>query len=300
MLKIAWSESFFHPLPEGHRFPMEKYQMIPEQLIYEGTIQEANIFKSEPVEVNTILSTHCVEYWHKLENGELTPKEIRRTGFPFSPELIKREREIMQGSVDCAIFALTNGVSLNVAGGTHHAYTNRGEGFCLLNDFGIAANYLLDKGLAQKIMIVDLDVHQGNGTAEIFQNQPDVFTFSMHCGANYPLVKEKSDLDIELPLGITDKPYLDLLKETLPRLLDTFQPDFVFYLSGVDILHTDKLGKLACTIQGAKARDRFVFELCYKNGIPVAVAMGGGYSFHIRDIVEAHCNTFRLAQEIWF
>lgn len=274
--------------------------MIPEQLIYEGTIQEANIFKSEPVEVNTILSTHCVEYWHKLENGELTPKEIRRTGFPFSPELIKREREIMQGSVDCAIFALTNGVSLNVAGGTHHAYTNRGEGFCLLNDFGIAANYLLDKGLAQKIMIVDLDVHQGNGTAEIFQNQPDVFTFSMHCGANYPLVKEKSDLDIELPLGITDKPYLDLLKETLPRLLDTFQPDFVFYLSGVDILHTDKLGKLACTIQGAKARDRFVFELCYKNGIPVAVAMGGGYSFHIRDIVEAHCNTFRLAQEIWF
>ncbi|MBX7243477.1 MAG: histone deacetylase [Bacteroidia bacterium] len=300
MLKIAWSETFFHPLPEGHRFPMEKYQLIPEQLMYEGTVTQSHLFPPKEAEVEDIVETHCPEYWRRLENAELTPKEIRKIGFPYSHALIKREKKIIQGSVDCALYALEFGVSMNVAGGTHHAYTNRGEGFCLLNDFGVAASYLLSRNLAQKIMIVDLDVHQGNGTAEIFRDNPNVFTFSMHCGANYPLVKEKSDMDIELQLGITDIPYLNILKNTLPEILDAFEPDFVFYLSGVDILHTDKLGKLACTIEGAKQRDRYVLELCHKNKIPVAVAMGGGYSAHIKDIVEAHCNTFRLAQDIWF
>ena len=279
---------------------MDKYDLIPEQLIYEGTIKETQLFAPLPASEKLILTTHSQTYWGKLKNQGLTPKEIRKTGFPYSPDLVQREREIMQGSVDCALYALQYGVAMNVAGGTHHAYKDWGEGFCLLNDFAIAANYLLENQHSKKILIIDLDVHQGNGTAAIFQDEPNVFTFSMHCHANYPLVKEKSDLDIALPLGTNDERYLALLKENLPFVMDSFAPDFVFYLSGVDILHTDKLGKLACTIKGAKERDAYVFTLCRKNHLPVAVAMGGGYSVQIKDIVEAHCNTFRLAQEIWF
>ncbi len=300
MLKIAWSESFCYPLPEGHRFPMEKYQLIPEQLLYEGTIKLENLFQPEEIRVENILTAHSPEYWDKLENGKLTPKEIRKIGFPYTPMLIKREREIMQGTIECALHALRYGVSINVAGGTHHAYRNSGEGFCLMNDFAIAACYLLKMKLARKIMIIDLDVHQGNGTASIFRNIPEVFTFSMHCSANYPLVKEPSDLDVALPPGTDDKVFLKTLYDTLPSIIEDFQPDFVCYLSGVDILHTDKLGKFGCTLLGAKARDEYVLNYCYKNQLPIAIAMGGGYSHRIKDIIEAHCNTFRLAQHIWF
>lgn len=300
MLKIAWSPRYAHSLPEGHRFPMAKYDLIPEQLLYEGTISSQNLFEPKFCEESVILQTHSLEYWEKLKCQTLSAKEIRKIGFPLSPELVQREIQIAQGAIDSALFALQYGVGMNVAGGTHHAFGDSGEGFCLLNDLAITCNYLLEKQLVTKILIIDLDVHQGNGTARLFQKNPAVFTFSMHCGANYPLQKEISDLDIELPINTPDSDYLALLYHHLPRLLDQVKPDFVCYLAGVDILHTDKLGRLACTQAGCKKRDEYVLKLCKQHHLPVAIAMGGGYSVHIRDIVEAHCNTYRLAQEIWF
>lgn len=300
MLKIAWSEIFAHPLPENHRFPMIKYNLIPEQLLYEGTIQEENLFEPYPLEEQYITNTHEPTYWNKLKNQELSPSEIRKTGFPMSEQLVQREITIMQGTLQAALFALEYGIALNIAGGTHHAFTDRGEGFCLLNDIAIAASYLLENGLSKQIAVVDLDVHQGNGTAQIFQNRPEVFTFSMHGAKNYPMHKERSDLDISLPDGTDDSTYLNLLKEHLSQLIDTVQPDFVFFQSGVDVLASDKLGRLSLSISGCKERDKIVLKTCKKNHIPVALSMGGGYSPQIAHIVEAHANTFRLAQEIFF
>ena len=300
MLKIAYSPIYQHSLPEGHRFPMIKYELIPEQLIYEGTCTANNFFVPKPIDEKWILRTHSKDYWEDLGNLSIDAKMIRKIGFPLSVALVLREIIIAQGTIDCCHFALQNGVSLNVAGGTHHAYTNRGEGFCLLNDVGIAANYLLDNHLAKKILVIDLDVHQGNGTAEIFQNEDRVFTFSMHGKENYPLHKEKSDLDIELPTYTQDEAYLSLLYDTLPKLIESQQPDFLFFISGVDILATDKLGKLSISMQGCYRRDEFVFEQAIKYKLPIVVSMGGGYSPQIRDIVEAHCNTFRLAEKMFF
>ncbi|MEQ9415309.1 MAG: histone deacetylase, partial [Cyclobacteriaceae bacterium] len=230
----------------------------------------------------------------------LTPKEIRRTGFPLTAELVKREITIMNGTLKCALFALENGVAMNIAGGTHHAFTNKGEGFCLLNDIAIAANYLLNEKLATRILVVDLDVHQGNGTAQIFRNEPRVFTFSMHGASNYPMVKENSDLDIGLPDGTEDQFYLRTLKTNLENIFNQFQPDFIFYQSGVDVLATDKLGKLSLTRGGCKERDRIVLSEAKAAGISLVASMGGGYSPDFRDIIEAHANTYRVAQEIFF
>ena len=300
MLKIAWNEHYTHPLPEGHRFPMIKYDLIPEQLLYEGTISQQNIFSPDVLHEDHLGGVHDVEYWEKLKFGRLSKDEIRKTGFPFSSQLVKRELVILQGSIDCANYALKYGVALNVAGGTHHAFRDRGEGFCLLNDIAVAADYLIKNQLAKQILVVDLDVHQGNGTAKIFEDMHEVFTFSMHGGKNYPLKKEASDLDVPLQDGIEDKMYLELLKSHLPRLIEKVEPDFIFYQAGVDILSTDKLGRLSLSQEGCKNRDQFVLESCHKNNIPVAISMGGGYSEKISDIVEAHANTFRLASEIYF
>lgn len=300
MLKIAWTPQYAHALPPGHRFPMLKYELLPEQLLYEGTITPANIFSPEPLPEAAILLTHDADYWYRLSHLQLTPGEIRKTGFPLSPELVEREVIIMNGTVQAALFALEFGIGMNIAGGTHHAFTNRGEGFCLLNDMAVAANYLLTYQPVKKILIVDLDVHQGNGTAQIFAHEPRVFTFSMHSGHNYPFHKEKSDLDVPLPDGIEDAAYLKLLTDTLPRLVEQVQPDFIFYQSGVDILATDKLGRLKVSMAGCKERDRFVLETCQRHRLPVAVSMGGGYSQKLSDIVEAHANTFRLAQYLYF
>ncbi|KOY88152.1 deacetylase [bacterium 336/3] len=300
MLKIAWNTIYKHPLPEGHRFPMEKYELIPEQLLYEGTVQQDNFFSPEPVLERYITNTHEESYWQKLKNLALSTSEIRKTGFPLSQTLVEREIIIAQGTIDCALYAQKHGVSMNIAGGTHHAFTNKGEGFCLLNDVAIASNYLIENDLCKKILVVDLDVHQGNGTAQIFEKNPQVFTFSMHGEKNYPLQKERSDLDIGLPDGITDKEYLNILYNTLPQLIEKEQPEFIFYISGVDILETDKLGRLKVSMEGCKQRDKFVLNICKKNQIPLAISMGGGYSERLSDIVEAHSNTFRLAQEIFF
>ena len=300
MLKIAFNTIYAHPLPKGHKFPMEKYELLPQQLIYEGTITENNFFKPAPITEEVILKTHDFDYFHKLKNLQLTPKEQRKTGFPHSKELIDREITIMGGTLQAAQYALEFGVAFNIAGGTHHAYTNRGEGFCLLNDIAIATNQLLSLGLVKRVLVVDLDVHQGNGTAQIFLNNANVFTFSMHGKNNYPLHKEISDLDIELLDGTDDKIYLKILRENLPKLLELHHPDFIFYQCGVDVLKTDKLGKLGLSIQGCKERDRFVLETAKSNQIPIMASMGGGYSEKISDIVEAHANTYRLAQEIYF
>ena len=300
MLKIAYHPSYSHPLPEGHRFPMLKYELIPEQLLYEGSISQGNLFVPSPVSEEVIVLTHAREYWERLRDLRLTAKEERRTGFPLSGSLIEREVLIAGGTVEGCHYALEHGVAFNVAGGTHHAGSNWGEGFCLLNDQAIAANYLLSKELASQILIIDLDVHQGNGTAEIFASQSSVFTFSMHAEKNFPFRKEVSDLDIGLKNGISDAEYLAILDETLPDLFQRLQPDFVFYLSGVDILATDKLGHLALSREGCRKRDQFVFSLCKEHKVPVQASMGGGYSKRITDIVEAHCNTFRIANHLYF
>ena len=207
MLKIAYSPIYQHSLPEGHRFPMLKYELIPEQLIYEGTCTPENFFSPNPVDEKWILRTHTETYWEDLKNLTLDAKMIRKIGFPLSRQLVLREKIITQGTIDCSVYAQKYGISMNIAGGTHHAYTDRGEGFCLLNDVAITSNYLLDNGLATKILVIDLDVHQGNGTAKIFQNEPRVFTFSMHGKENYPLHKEQSNLDIELKTYTKDDEY---------------------------------------------------------------------------------------------
>jgi acetoin utilization deacetylase AcuC-like enzyme len=235
-----------------------------------------------------------------LERGELSKQEERKTGFPWSEQLVHREKVIMNGTWQSALAAKREGVSMNVAGGTHHAYADRGEGFCLFNDLAIAAASLLKNDLAKKVLIVDLDVHQGNGTAAIFQGNQDVFTFSMHGKNNYPLHKEQSHLDVELPDGIADEAYLNLLKESLDLVESRFVPDFVLYQCGVDILATDKLGRLGVSLAGCKARDEMVMRFCLKHKTPLVAAMGGGYSEDIKVIVEAHCNTFRLAKDFFF
>jgi acetoin utilization deacetylase AcuC-like enzyme len=300
MLKIAWTESYVLPLPPNHRFPMSKYEILPQQLLYEGTIKSENIFHPSPLEERWILNTHDVDYWNKLSTLSLAAQEIRRTGFPLTTELVQREIVIANGTVQCALHALRFGIAMNIAGGTHHAFTNRGEGFCLLNDIAIAAKYLLQNGLVKRILVVDLDVHQGNGTAQIFRDDNRVFTFSMHGAHNYPLIKEISDLDIALPDYSDDNFYLSVLDANLKNLLDQVQPDFIFYQSGVDILDTDKLGRLNVSREGCKQRDQLVLKSAKENRIPLVASMGGGYSPDLRDIIEAHANTFRLAQEIFF
>lgn len=300
MLKVAWAESYVLPLPPNHRFPMSKYEVLPLQLLHEGTLREENFFVPQPLERNRILAVHDVDYWNRLEQLALEPAEIRRIGFPLTRELVTREITIANGTIQCSLFALQHGVAMNIAGGTHHAFTYKGEGFCLLNDIAIAARYLLDEGLAKQILVVDLDVHQGNGTAQVFQHDPRVFTFSMHGQNNYPLHKERSDLDIGLADFTSDAFYLNTLRVNLANLLKQVNPDFIFFQSGVDILETDKLGKLSVSREGCKERDRIVLEAAKEGGIPLVVSMGGGYSPNFKDIIEAHANTYRLAQEIFF
>ncbi len=300
MLKIANHFLYKHPLPVGHRFPMEKYELLPLQLIYEGIVEDSNFFKPSIISDNDILAIHTEDYWLKLKRLNLSKREIRVTGFPLSKQLIEREMVIAQGTIDASLFALKYGCAMNIAGGTHHAFSNRGEGFCLLNDQAIAAQFLLNNNLANKILIIDLDVHQGNGTAEIFRKNNRVFTFSMHGEKNYPFKKEISDLDVPLENGINDAAYLNLLYKHVPKLIEEVQPDFIFYLSGVDILETDKLGKLSVSIDGCKKRDEYILRICKNNNLPVVCSMGGGYSKEIKHIVNAHANTYKMANEIFF
>lgn len=300
MLKVAFSPIFLYQVPEKHRFPMQKYRLIPERLVQEGTLSEVNFFAPKKLTEAEILTTHIAEYWEKLKTQTLSRKEARTIGFEMTPELVERGRYIAHATYECALYAKQYGVSLNVAGGTHHSFADHGEGFCVFNDVCVASNLLLSRGEANRILIVDLDVHQGNGNASIMADEPRVFVFSMHGEKNYPFRKPPSDLDIDLPNDTDDETYLNQLKQTLPKLIAEHKPDLIFYQSAVDVLATDKLGKLALTLEGCKQRDDFVLRQARDNNIPIAIVMGGGYSEDVEDVVEAHCNTFRLAKQLFF
>lgn len=285
-------------MPKGHRFPMEKYELLHFQLKREQIVKEEDFFIPSTVDVNLLLEVHDQLYLDKLLSLKLTEREQKISGFIHDSNLIERELRIIEGTRLAADFAIKHGMAFNIAGGTHHAYSNRGEGFCLLNDQAVAAKWLLSNNLVNNILIIDLDVHQGNGTAEIFSDEPSVYTFSMHGKNNYPLKKETSKLDIALEDGTTDNEYIDQLENGFMTILSSFKPDFIFYQSGVDILGTDKMGRLGLTKEGCKKRDELVYSFAKQQSVPIVTTMGGGYSPQLKDIVNAHCETFKTAQEI--
>ena len=298
-IPVAYDPIYRLPLPENHRFPMEKYELLPQQLLLEGTCEPSDFFTPTKVVLENVFRIHNKEYVTRLINLNLTQREIRKIGFPLTKELVERELMIAGGTIMGCEKALKTGIAMNIAGGTHHAFQDRGEAFCLLNDQAIAAQYLLDQKKASQILILDLDVHQGNGTAAIFESNTKIFTLSVHGAKNYPFRKEKSDLDIALEDDTGDKKYLDKIKKIIPALIDNIKPDFIFYLSGVDVLGTDKLGRLNLTIEGCKERDTFVLKQCNDRNIPLQCSMGGGYSKDIKVIIEAHANTYRAAKTIY-
>ena len=298
MLKIAFDKKYVLPLPEGHRFPMLKYELIPDQLLYEGLVSEDQFFSPKKIKEKWVEKAHDRIYIQNLKSLSLTKSEIRKTGFPLTRELVEREFMITEGSRQCVDYALEFGAAANIAGGTHHAFRDKGEGFCLFNDVAVASYYALEKFKLDQILVIDLDVHQGNGTASIFGKENRVYTFSMHGKKNYPFKKEKSDLDIELDDGVKDDEYLKTLEQTVKKLDAKLNPNLIFYISGVDILSTDKLGRLKVSREGCKKRDEMVFEFAQKNNVPIVTSMGGGYSEKIYDIVEAHCNTYKCMLQL--
>jgi len=276
---------------------MQKYALLPQQLLHEGIAEPTDFRTPSKVSLETLCLAHTPDYVHKFVHLQLSHKEALPIGFVQNQQLVDRELTLVQGTIEAALWALrTAEVGFNIAGGTHHAFSDRGEGFCMLNDQAVAAAYLLAHTAVRKVLIIDLDVHQGNGTAEIFRHDPRVFTFSMHAEGNYPFVKEQSDRDIALPTGTSDAAYLSVLTSVLPEIITTHQPDFVFYQSGVDVLSSDKLGKLSLSVQGCADRDRFVFSLCRQYHLPVQCSMGGGYSPQLSAILRAHTNTFMMSQ----
>ena len=298
MLPIAFDPTYVLQLPEGHRFPMDKYELLPQQLLHEGSCEPTDFFIPKTASLDDILRTHDSSYVQRLTEGSLDKSEIRKIGFPWSPAMVAREFLIAGGTIEAVQLAQIHGTAMNIAGGTHHSYPSHGEAFCMLNDQAVAAHWLLAHQKAQKILILDLDVHQGNGTAVIFQNHPAVYTCSVHGAKNYPFRKEKSDLDIGLEDQTSDEAYLNIVDGLLPKLWEEVKPDFVFYLSGVDVLATDKLGRLGLSIEGCKLRDQKVLEFFWRKNIPLSCSMGGGYSPDIKHIVEAHANTYRIAKAL--
>ena len=299
MIPIAFDPIYVLPLPENHRFPMVKYDLLPKQLVHEGTCDPEEFFSPQALDDQIVKVIHQKEYVDRLKHMKLDLSEVRKIGFPISQQLVEREFIIAGGTIEGALKSFKSGISFNIAGGTHHAHSSHGEAFCMLNDQAIAARFLLDHQHANKVLIIDLDVHQGNGTAEIFKKEERVFTFSMHGEKNYPFRKENSDWDIALEDNTGDEVYLNLLNDTLPQLFKRVDPDFVFYLSGVDVLDTDRLGRLGLSIEGCKKRDEQVLKFCHKRSLPAQCSMGGGYSKDIKLIIEAHANTYRVAQQIY-
>jgi acetoin utilization deacetylase AcuC-like enzyme len=298
MVKMAWTPRFCLALPEGHRFPMAKYNLIPERLILEGSLKDDQLFQPPDAQTSWFRLSHDMDYLDRLLNVQIEPAMVRKIGFPLSPDLIDREFEIAMGTWQCCLYAKNDGIAFNAAGGTHHAFRNGGEGFCILNDLAFAAHMALETKLAEKVFIIDLDVHQGNGTAAICAENDSILTFSMHGQNNYPLRKENSSFDLGLPDRTGDQAYLHLLQFHLPRLLDFFEPDLILYQAGVDVLETDRLGRLSLSAEGCRKRDAFVFNICKERNLPVVVTLGGGYSPDLEDIVEAHCQTIRQGLHI--
>ena len=295
---IAFHPIYVHELPENHRFPMEKYDLLPRQLVHEGTINKNQFFAPGSIQNIHVEAVHCSDYLKRLRNLDISKKEQRTSGFIHNDILIKREWTIMEGTRKAAELAMDKNICFNIAGGTHHAFLDRGEGFCLLNDQVIAADWLIKEKKVNKILILDLDVHQGNGTASLCSNRDNIFTFSIHGKNNYPLRKEASDIDIELEDATKDAKYLYQLKQGLEDIVKCFEPEFIFYQAGVDVLESDKLGRLSLSLEGCKERDATVFEFSKQLDLPIVTTMGGGYSKEINTIVEAHANTYRCGYDI--
>jgi acetoin utilization deacetylase AcuC-like enzyme len=298
MYKVFYTPRYYADIGEGHVFPIRKFELVRDRLLGEGTLAPSEIIEPQPAPVADVLLVHTEDYVTRLRAGSLTPRELRRLGLPWSKALVRRSFLATGGTTSAARTALASGIASNLAGGTHHAFPERGEGFCVLNDTAVAIRTLRRDNSIERAAVVDLDVHQGNGTATIFEGDPAVFTFSMHGAKNYPIFKARSTLDVELPDGTGDEEYLRTLAEHLPRVF-AHRPDIVFYLGGADPFAGDKLGRLSLSIEGLRARDEFVLSECRARGVPVATVMSGGYAADIDDTVEIHCNTIRAAKAIY-
>jgi acetoin utilization deacetylase AcuC-like enzyme len=296
-MKAYYADHFVLPLPPKHRFPMQKYARLRERILAAGIIAPENLLVPPAATDDELALAHDLDYIRRVSQGELSEAEIRRIGFPWSPQMVERSRRASGATICAARTALSEGVAANLAGGTHHAGRDHGEGYCVFNDSPIAARVLQREGRVKKVLIIDTDVHQGNGSADITRHDPTIFTFSIHGERNFPFRKVPSDLDIGLPDGTTDDEYLALLEIALQRALYVAQPDLALFVSGADPFIGDQLGKLALTKDGLAARDRLVFTMCHAERVPVAVSMGGGYAANIEDITDIHLQTIKIAAE---
>ena len=294
-MRAYYSDHFVLPLPEGHKFPMAKYSRLRERILADGIVSPEDLHEAPLATIADLQLVHAPEYVDAVLTGTVPHEIQRRIGFPWSPQMVERSRRSVGATIAASHAALDEGVAANLAGGTHHAFTDRGEGFCVFNDVAVAARVLQHHQLARRIAIVDLDVHQGNGTAAIFSGDRSVFTFSMHGDKNFPFKKEVSDLDVPLADGTGDDDYLSLLQFHLHDVLNRHQPDFVFYLAGADPFEGDRLGRLKMTIDGLRRRDEIVMDACTRARLPVAISMSGGYATDIDAIVTIHANTIRVA-----
>jgi acetoin utilization deacetylase AcuC-like enzyme len=294
-MQVFYTPRYYADIGEGHVFPIRKFELVRDRLVAEGTLAPSEIIEPQPAPVADVLLVHTEDYVTRLRAGSLTPRELRRLGLPWSKSLVRRSFLATGGTIKAARAALASGIASNLAGGTHHAFPERGEGFCVLNDVAVAIRVLRRDGVIERAAVVDCDVHQGNGTATIFEGDESVFTFSMHGAKNYPIFKARSTLDVELPDATGDEAYLRTLAEHLPRAF-AHRPDLVFYLGGADPYAGDKLGRLSLSIAGLSARDEFVLQACRARGVPVVTVMSGGYAADINDTVEIHCNTIRAAK----
>jgi len=297
-MRVFYTPRYYADIGHGHIFPIKKFEMVRDQLLAEGTLRLDELIEPQPASVEQVTLVHTEDYVTRLCDGTLTTKEIRRLGLPWSQSLVTRSFYAVGGTIAAARAAIELGYGSNLAGGTHHSFADRGEGFCVLNDVAIAIRTLRKEFLITRAAIVDCDVHQGNGTATIFAGDKDTFTFSMHGANNYPLFKATSQLDIELADGTSDDEYLSVLRNNLACVF-RFEPEIVFYLAGADPYVNDKLGRLSLSIAGLRERDALVLRECYQREIPVATVMSGGYGKDIKDTVEIHCNTIRMVKAIF-
>ena len=297
-MRVSYTPRYYADIGEGHVFPIRKFELVRDRLLGEGTLAPSEIVEPREAAVADVLLVHTEDYVSRLRAGALTPRELRRLGLPWSKALVRRSFLAASGTINAARSALEEGVGANLAGGTHHAFPDHGEGFCVLNDVAIAVRVLRRDRLIRRAAVVDLDVHQGNGTAFIFAGDREVFTFSMHGAKNYPLFKIPSTLDAELADNTSDDEYLEALARNLPPVF-AHQPEIVFYLGGADPFAGDRLGRLALSVNGLRERDEAVLGECRARGVPVATVMSGGYAEDISDTVEIHCNTIRAAKAVF-
>lgn len=298
-MKLFYCDHFVLPLPEGHRFPMQKYSLLRETLSVSSRFAKEDFHVPEAATDAEIQRAHCPDYLHRVSHGLLSEREIRRIGFPWSPAMVERSRRSSGATMAACRAALEEGCAANLAGGTHHAFYDRGEGYCVFNDAAIAARAMQAEGHIERVAVIDCDVHQGNGTAAVLAGDPTTFTFSIHGAKNFPFHKEKSDLDIELPDGTGDEDYLRALESGLMAALNHANADLAIYLAGADPFEDDRLGRLKLTKQGLAARDCMVLEACRERGIPVAIAMAGGYARRLEDTVAIHATTVLTAAELF-